>query len=129
MQRTTPLPPGFNPVLRCPSPLWRLGTQVINYRGWYYSSQPARVRLQTNPVAPTFPPLSKSSRAAVAQLVRALDCGSRGRWFESTQLYQIELIVELAAGVTGVARTSEANPGSSPRHVALGGNTYRVRAK
>ena len=29
------------------------------------------------------------SRAAVAQLVRAPDCGSGGRWFESTQLYQI----------------------------------------
>ena len=27
-------------------------------------------------------------RAAVAQLVRAPDCGSGGRWFESTQLYQ-----------------------------------------
>src|SRR5215472_7956004 len=26
--------------------------------------------------------------AAVAQLVRAPDCGSGGRWFESTQLYQ-----------------------------------------
>jgi hypothetical protein len=31
---------------------------------------------------PSFPP-----RAAVAQLVRALDCGSRGRWFDPTQLY------------------------------------------
>jgi hypothetical protein len=29
-------------------------------------------------------------RAAVAQLVRAPDCGSGGRWFESTQLYQRE---------------------------------------
>src|SRR5208282_4428590 len=28
------------------------------------------------------------ARAAVAQLVRAPDCGSGGRWFESTQLYQ-----------------------------------------
>ncbi len=27
--------------------------------------------------------------AAVAQLVRASDCGSEGRWFETTQLYQI----------------------------------------
>ena len=27
--------------------------------------------------------------AAVAQLVRALVCGTRCRWFESTQLYQI----------------------------------------
>jgi hypothetical protein len=27
--------------------------------------------------------------AAVAQLVRALGCGPRGRWFESTQLYQM----------------------------------------
>ena len=26
--------------------------------------------------------------AAVAQLVRALDCGSRGPWFESRQRYQ-----------------------------------------
>src|SRR6185437_3070598 len=26
--------------------------------------------------------------AVVAQLVRAPDCGSGGRWFESTQLYQ-----------------------------------------
>src|SRR2546429_5788729 len=31
-------------------------------------------------------------RAAVAQLVRALGCGPRGRWFESTQLYQIRRV-------------------------------------
>src|SRR5262249_60682574 len=35
----------------------------------------------------TLRPLS-TMRAAVAQLVRALGCGPRGRWFESTQLYQ-----------------------------------------
>jgi hypothetical protein len=32
--------------------------------------------------------LPTAGRAAVAQLVRAPDCGSGGRWFESTQLYQ-----------------------------------------
>ena len=32
--------------------------------------------------------ISASRWAAVAQLVRALDCGSRGRWFDPTQLYQ-----------------------------------------
>src|SRR5262249_62266634 len=31
-------------------------------------------------------------RAAVAQLVRALGCGPRGRWFESTQLYQMRRV-------------------------------------
>ena len=31
---------------------------------------------------------SRPHLAAVAQLVRAPDCGSGGRWFESTQLYQ-----------------------------------------
>jgi hypothetical protein len=35
-----------------------------------------------------FARLPTASRAAVAQLVRAPDCGSGGRWFESTQLYQ-----------------------------------------
>src|ERR1700761_8362127 len=40
--------------------------------------------LSSRPPAPRFPP----PRAAVAQLVRAPDCGSGGRWFESTQLYQ-----------------------------------------
>ena len=30
-----------------------------------------------------------TERAAVAQLVRAPDCGSGGRWFESPQLYQL----------------------------------------
>src|SRR5438105_15027194 len=30
------------------------------------------------------------ARAVVAQLVRAPDCGSGGRWFESTQLYQFQ---------------------------------------
>jgi hypothetical protein len=33
--------------------------------------------------------------AAVAQLVRAPDCGSGGRWFESTQLYQAEITHEI----------------------------------
>jgi hypothetical protein len=35
--------------------------------------------------------------AAVAQLVRASDCGSEGRWFESTQLYQTVAPVAAAA--------------------------------
>ena len=34
------------------------------------------------------PRLKMRPRAAVAQLVRASDCGSEGRWFESTRLYQ-----------------------------------------
>src|SRR5262249_17591879 len=29
------------------------------------------------------------ARAGVAQLVRALVCGTRGRWFKSTRLYQV----------------------------------------
>src|SRR5882724_13710532 len=32
-------------------------------------------------------PALTEPRAAVAQLVRAPDCGSGGRWFEPTQLY------------------------------------------
>jgi hypothetical protein len=38
--------------------------------------------------APSFPPLA---RAVVAQLVRAPDCGSGGRWFDPTRLYQSNL--------------------------------------
>src|SRR5689334_11375972 len=41
--------------------------------------------------ASTFRPPARA-RAAVAQLVRAPDCGSGGRWFESTQLYQVSLV-------------------------------------
>src|SRR5262249_20005889 len=41
--------------------------------------------------APRLRPLS-TMRAAVAQLVRALGCGPRGRWFESTQLYQMRRV-------------------------------------
>jgi hypothetical protein len=37
--------------------------------------------------------------AAVAQLVRAPDCGSGGRWFESTQLYQKSSEAELPQDV------------------------------
>ena len=37
--------------------------------------------------APAVPEASGTVCAVVAQLVRALDCGSRGRWFESTQPY------------------------------------------
>jgi hypothetical protein len=37
---------------------------------------------------PTLPIGSRRSCAAVAQLVRAPDCGSGGRWFNSPQLYQ-----------------------------------------
>src|ERR1043166_6542307 len=44
-------------------------------------TDPRRLLLQRR--KPNFRPL----RAAVAQLVRALDCGSRGRWFDPTQLY------------------------------------------
>src|SRR5262249_53273041 len=40
--------------------------------------------------APSLRPFS-TRRAAVAQLVRALGCGPRGRWFESTQLYHVPL--------------------------------------
>src|SRR5262245_6479123 len=36
---------------------------------------------------------SRPHLAAVAQLVRAPDCGSGGRWFESTQLYQVNQIL------------------------------------
>ena len=38
-------------------------------------------------IAPRFPPARRSC-AAVAQLVRAPVCGTGGRWFKSTQLYQ-----------------------------------------
>jgi hypothetical protein len=38
-----------------------------------------------------FPPAAKRAavRAGVAQLVRALVCGTRGRWFKSTRLYHL----------------------------------------
>ena len=41
--------------------------------------------------------------AAVAQLVRASDCGSGGRWFETTQLYQINRRGISALGPSDVA--------------------------
>ena len=48
---------------------------------------------QSRRFPPRFRPLAEripAARAAVAQLVRAPDCGSGGRWFESTQLYQLK---------------------------------------
>jgi hypothetical protein len=43
-------------------------------------------------LAPSFPPSSRPlgghQDAVVAQLVRAPVCGTGGRWFEPTQLYQ-----------------------------------------
>ena len=56
---------------------------------------PSRRGLPKRGVAPSFrpirgPPFSRASRqdAVVAQLVRAPVCGTGGRWFEPTQLYQ-----------------------------------------
>src|SRR5262245_485167 len=46
------------------------------------------VGLKKAHIAPRLPRAFDRLRAAVAQLVRAPDCGSGGRWFESTQLYQ-----------------------------------------
>src|SRR6476660_3399344 len=49
-------------------------------------------RLPKGQAAPRFRPLGSSTEkpiscAGVAQLVRALVCGTRGRWFKSTRLY------------------------------------------
>src|SRR6186713_1896208 len=59
---------------------------------------PSRRGLPKRGVAPSFrpirdPPFSRASRqdAVVAQLVRAPVCGTGGRWFEPTQLYQPSL--------------------------------------
>jgi hypothetical protein len=54
-------------------------------------------------------------RAAVAQLVRAPDCGSGGRWFDSTQLYHLKYLksvtfpcVESAGAVLRTVRATSA---------------------
>ena len=47
---------------------------------------------------------SPRHHAAVAQLVRAPDCGSGGRWFEPTQLYQKNQWVMLPTGKRGKSR-------------------------
>jgi hypothetical protein len=44
-------------------------------------------RLPKGRATPRFRPLGSVVRAGVAQLVRALVCGTRGRWFKSTRLY------------------------------------------
>src|SRR5229473_1911196 len=48
--------------------------------------------------------------AAVAQLVRAPDCGSGGRWFESTQLYHSRINII----------SKDFDGGNLPRKVSLG---------
>ena len=54
-----------------------------------FAYQPLLISLPKCGVPPSFRALTdRAGRAAVAQLVRAPDCGSGGRWFESTQLYQ-----------------------------------------
>jgi hypothetical protein len=78
----------------------RLGTAGTEYRSGSreatsrvpHDRQLSRARDRSNAASPCqrppFPLGSRRHRAAVAQLVRAPDCGSGGRWFESTQLYQ-----------------------------------------
>jgi hypothetical protein len=50
--------------------------------------------------------------AAVAQMVRAPDCGSGGRWFEASQLYHTQSMRHRRAGK---ASRSEACPPFAPR--------------
>ena len=49
------------------------------------------LHLVSAPTGSPFSPGPACADAVVAQLVRAPDCGSGGRWFESTQLYQLKL--------------------------------------
>ena len=71
--------PSSSPRFVAGRPMWGLGPPAFE------------ARLLLGVQAPNF----RALRAVVAQLVRAPDCGSGGRWFEPTQLYQC-IIFELA---------------------------------
>jgi hypothetical protein len=77
-----------------------------------------RLRLKKRTVPPRFArAFTKAPRAAVAQLVRAPDCGSGGRWFESTQLYQKNHLIShacLAARRAGANRSTPRRRWSRP---------------
>jgi hypothetical protein len=66
---------------------------------------------------PILPIGSRRSRAAVAQLVRAPDCGSGGRWFNSPQLYQLSVSLSLFFGLqstVGCTKASYRGPVADP---------------
>lgn len=72
----------------------------------------SRPLLPGTPFAPSFAPLARlfaaRACAAVAQLVRAPVCGTGGRWFEPTQLYQHGWIARISSNLL-----AEKNVGSS----------------
>src|SRR5262245_39216901 len=83
-----------------------------------FERRPAKARqrpaaLPKMALAPTFAPLARA-RAAVAQLVRAPDCGSGGRWFESTQLYQRENMPSSAGAPGHAAQVFSCRGGTWP---------------